>query len=152
MKTMKKIEQGFTLIELMIVIAIIGILSSIALPAYQDYIVRSQIAVVMAEMATIKTPVDLIFAGAGGIDTTPSAAVGAANVGDYCGDDYLLSSGTTAGGIPISFIVICNTQNGSPAFNGKTIQFERDVIGTTGWSCILPDFDEKYLPNGCTSS
>ena len=52
---MKRIQQGFTLIELMIVVAIVGILAAIALPAYQDYIVRSKMSETEAAMAACKT-------------------------------------------------------------------------------------------------
>jgi len=54
---MKRIQQGFTLIELMIVVAIVGILAAIALPAYQDYIVRSKMSEVEAAIAACKTSV-----------------------------------------------------------------------------------------------
>src|SRR5438094_4635948 len=54
---MKRIQQGFTLIELMIVVAIVGILAAIALPAYQDYIVRSKMSEVEAAVAACKTSV-----------------------------------------------------------------------------------------------
>jgi type IV pilus assembly protein PilA len=56
-KYMKRIQQGFTLIELMIVVAIVGILAAIALPAYQDYIVRSKMSEVEAAVAACKTSV-----------------------------------------------------------------------------------------------
>ena len=52
---MKRVQQGFTLIELMIVVAIVGILAAIALPAYQDYIVRSKMSEAEAAIAACKT-------------------------------------------------------------------------------------------------
>ena len=54
---MKRIQQGFTLIELMIVVAIVGILAAIALPAYQDYLVRSKMSEGLAALAACKTSV-----------------------------------------------------------------------------------------------
>src|ERR1700694_553150 len=54
---MKRIQQGFTLIELMIVVAIVGILAAIALPAYQDYVVRSKMSEAVAAIAACKTSV-----------------------------------------------------------------------------------------------
>jgi type IV pilus assembly protein PilA len=54
---MKRIQQGFTLIELMIVVAIVGILAAIALPAYQDYVIRSKMSETEAAIAACKTSV-----------------------------------------------------------------------------------------------
>src|ERR1043165_8779613 len=56
-KYMKRVQQGFTLIELMIVVAIVGILAAIALPAYQDYVVRSKMSEAEAAVAACKTSV-----------------------------------------------------------------------------------------------
>ena len=74
---MKRIQQGFTLIELMIVVAIVGILAAIALPAYQDYVVRSKMSEGEAAAAACKTSVAEFLsthatAGLGGIDLTNS--------------------------------------------------------------------------------
>src|SRR6476661_3106405 len=55
--TMKRVQQGFTLIELMIVVAIVGILAAIALPAYQDYVIRSKMSEAEAAIAACKTSV-----------------------------------------------------------------------------------------------
>ena len=74
---MKRVQQGFTLIELMIVVAIVGILAAIALPAYQDYVVRSKMAEAEAAAAACKTSVAEYLSthatlGLGAIDITNS--------------------------------------------------------------------------------
>ena len=71
---MKKVQQGFTLIELMIVIAIIGILAAVALPAYQDYTVRAKISEVMIAATSPKSLVSEAFQSDGLIGVAAAAA------------------------------------------------------------------------------
>ena len=88
---MKRLQQGFTLIELMIVVAIVGILAAIALPAYQDYVIRSKMSEAIAAIAACKTsvaeyssshtayPLDVAAAGCSTTVTKYVAALDAAN-------------------------------------------------------------------------
>ena len=72
---MKRIQQGFTLIELMIVVAIVGILAAIALPAYQDYVVRSKMSEAEAAIAACKTSVSEYLSTKNVMPADESAAV-----------------------------------------------------------------------------
>ncbi|GAB3539192.1 pilin [Noviherbaspirillum agri] len=70
MKVMKKVQQGFTLIELMIVVAIIGILAAVALPAYQDYTVRARVSEVVLAASTCRTGITDAVSNATGADVS----------------------------------------------------------------------------------
>lgn len=73
-----QMQKGFTLIELMIVVAIIGILAAVALPAYQDYTKRSKMAEVIGFMASAKTAVAETYASTNNLTTLTNALVGIA--------------------------------------------------------------------------
>jgi type IV pilus assembly protein PilA len=141
-------QKGFTLIELMIVVAIIGILAAIAIPQYQDYIARSQVTRVVGEISALKTSAEeQLMRG-----VTPSPDL--ASVG-FTSSDLL---GSTA----ISFDAagegtMTGTMGGSAgsAVSGATITVARTAGGA--WSCFVTaasggGWDDSYAPSGCPTS
>ncbi|MBA3582770.1 MAG: pilin [Gammaproteobacteria bacterium] len=145
---MKKMQSGFTLIELMIVVAIIGILAAIALPAYQDYLVRARVTEGLSMAASAKTTVAENAASATPLNSGWSAPAVTDNVGGVDLDD-------TNGTITISY-------TDASGGNGKTITLVPTddngalVSGTppTGsikWDCTGGDLDAKYRPANCRS-
>ena len=94
---MKRIQQGFTLIELMIVVAIVGILAAIALPAYQDYVIRSKVSELEAALAACKTSV-AEYASSHGSSPADTAASGCSTLAtQYVASGVSVNNGTITG-------------------------------------------------------
>ena len=165
---MKAIQKGFTLIELMIVVAIIGILAAIALPMYQDYISESQVTRVTGELAARKTIVDAaLFKGrklslASDMGTTTDTDALSLYKGTNTTDTVsnLVSGYTMANfGTPQANGNLVATLGGSAnsAIAGTVIAYTRDAQGN--WTCaVVPNtaagsaWKDKFLPSGCTKA
>ncbi|MDY6930131.1 MAG: pilin [Pseudomonadota bacterium] len=160
MQKMKNGQAGFTLIELMIVVAIIGILAAIAIPQYQDYIARSQASEAVTLLGGAKTPVEEFILTKG---TFPDGTTAGEKLTDDLGintaGSYVASivsqNGGTSNGAPIGeLLATFKTTDIASALNGKSIMLKRTVDGNgnANWSCISTTLEEKYLPSGCTKS
>jgi len=145
MKT--KIQKGFTLIELMIVVAIVGILAAVALPAYQDYTTRAQMSEVVAAVAPVKAAVAEVYTISGSLPASNAAAQVGAAATFATAKIEKVDVGTDG-------VITVTTEAFGGNDDGKTVTFTPNVTAATSqitWACGGTALD-KYLPNECSGA
>ena len=142
---MKQFQKGFTLIELMIVVAIIGILAAVAIPAYQDYIARSQVSEAISLTAGGKTPMSEYYADKGIWPAAASDVMGTTR-GKYVSGISITTGASAAGNLALTATM--QTSGVNSAITGGTL-----ILGTTdggkSWSCTDGTILAKYKPASC---
>jgi type IV pilus assembly protein PilA len=140
---MKNAQSGFTLIELMIVIAIIGILATFAIPAYQDYVARSQAGEAYSLADGYKTAVGDVYMDEGAFTDADNDSFGIPLAASIFGN--YTSQVTIADGV----ITATLGNEASAAIAGQTVELSpQDVGGSITWACSYTG-EEKHAPKAC---
>ena len=159
---MKKVQQGFTLIELMIVVAIIGILAAIAIPAYQDYTIRAQVSEGMNLAAAAKAAVAETFLNRGAAPVNRTQAGMTANATDTEGK-YVASINVANGAIVITYgneahaRIAANTLSLTPYASGDdSVVWRCGLANAPGTLSLIANavlgnttVAQQYLPSAC---
>lgn len=141
---MKRVQQGFTLIELMIVVAIIGILAAVAIPAYQDYTVRTKVSEGLSLASGAKTSVTETVLSSGAYPTTNTEA-GLASAASISGNNVASVSVGAGGAITITY-------TNDAAIAGETLVLTPSTTaGSVIWDCTGGSVEARFRPGNCRS-
>ncbi len=142
---MKKLQQGFTLIELMIVIAILGILMAIAIPAYQDYQVRAKVSEGMNLSGAVKLAVAETKSSSGSFPVDASSAGVSTTIKGNNVSSVVVGSSPSSGTITVTYSGI-----GALGANNTLVLVPTFTGGSVTWNCKDDSTVEpKYLPAAC---
>jgi type IV pilus assembly protein PilA len=146
---MKKVQQGFTLIELMIVVAIIGILAAIAIPAYQDYTIRAKVTEALTLGSSAKTSVSEYYISLGSMPADATAA-GIDPTGTAYASPVVESMGYGITSPTVGVITIAINDLGGDTTASDNFTMTGTGSGTgVQWVCAAGSIDPKYLPASC---